>query len=118
MIEGLKCNRHLVMGLPHKLILYTDHDNLHFYYHPQKLNQCMAHYIAFLANFNLEIKHLPGCHNQANPLSRCLDYDDRSKDNEEVTALLDPLFINLIESMALDKQIKDQQSKDKELLKG
>jgi RNase H-like domain found in reverse transcriptase len=31
MIEGLKRNQHLVMGLPHKLTLYTDHDNLHFY---------------------------------------------------------------------------------------
>jgi RNase H-like domain found in reverse transcriptase len=37
-IEGLKCNRHLVMGSPHKLMIYTDHDNLHFYRHPQKLN--------------------------------------------------------------------------------
>jgi RNase H-like domain found in reverse transcriptase len=38
MIEGLKQNRHLVMGSPHKLTLYTDHDNLRFYHHPQKLN--------------------------------------------------------------------------------
>jgi RNase H-like domain found in reverse transcriptase len=31
MIEGLKCNRHLMMGSPHKLTLYTDHNNLCFY---------------------------------------------------------------------------------------
>jgi hypothetical protein len=116
MIEGLKHNRHLVMGSPHKLMLYIDHDNLCFYRHPQKLNQQVAHYIAFLADFNLEIKHLPGRHNQADPLSRCPDYDDGSQDNEEVTALPDSLFINLIESTALDKQIKDQQCLDKELL--
>jgi RNase H-like domain found in reverse transcriptase len=30
MIEGLKRNQHLVMGSPHKLILYTDHNNLRF----------------------------------------------------------------------------------------
>jgi hypothetical protein len=76
----------------------------------------VACYIAFLTDFNLEIKHLPGCRNQANPLSRCPDYDNRSLDNEEVTVLPNSLFINLIESTAFDKQIKDQQSKDKELL--
>jgi hypothetical protein len=45
----------------------TDHDNLRFYRHPQKLNRRVAHYIAFLADFNLEIKHLPGRRNQADP---------------------------------------------------
>jgi Integrase zinc binding domain len=76
----------------------------------------VACYIAFLANFNLEIKHLPGCHNQADPLSRHPDYNNGSQDNEEVTALPDSLFINLIKTAALDKQIKDQQHQDKELL--
>jgi hypothetical protein len=104
------------MGLPHKLMLYMDHDNLCFYQHPQKLNQQVACYIAFLADFNLEIKHLPGHCNQADPLSRCPDYDDRSQDNKEVMALPNSLFINLIKSMALNKQIKDQQCLDKELL--
>jgi RNase H-like domain found in reverse transcriptase len=107
MIEGLKHNRHLVMGSPHKLTLYTDHDNLHFYRHPQKLNRQVARYIAFLADFNLEIKHLPGRHNQVDPLSRRPDYNDRSQDNEEVMALPDSLFIKLIESTALDKQIRN-----------
>jgi hypothetical protein len=37
-IEGLKCMRHLVMGTPHKLAIYMDHDNLRYYRHPQKLN--------------------------------------------------------------------------------
>jgi hypothetical protein len=78
----------------------------------------MAHYIAFLTDFNLEIKHLPRHHNQADPLSRCPDYDNGTLDNEEVTALPDSLFINLIELTAFDKQIKDQQNKDKELLQG
>jgi hypothetical protein len=97
-------------------MLYTDHDNLHFYWHPQKLNRRIARYIAYLADFNLEIKHLPGRRNQANPLSRCPDYDDGSQDNEEVIALPNSLLINLIQATALDKQIKEQQCLDKELL--
>jgi Integrase zinc binding domain len=77
----------------------------------------VARYIAFLADFNLEIRHLPGRCNQADPLSRCPDYDNGAQDNEETTALPDSLFINLIETMALNKQIREQQNKDKELLK-
>jgi hypothetical protein len=77
----------------------------------------VARYIAFLADFNLEIRHLPGRRNQADPLSRRPDYDNGVQDNEETTALPDSLFINLIKTMALDKQIREQQSKDEELLK-
>jgi hypothetical protein len=76
----------------------------------------VAQYIAFLADFNLEIKHLPGHRNQADPLSRCPDYNNGSQDNKEVMALPNSLFINLIESTALDKQIKNQQCLNKELL--
>jgi Integrase zinc binding domain len=76
----------------------------------------VARYIAFLADFNLEIKHLPGRRNQADPLSRRPDYDDGSQDNEEVTALPDSLFIKLIELTAIDKQIKNQQRLDGGLL--
>jgi hypothetical protein len=68
-IEGLKQVRHLVMGSPHKLVIYTDHDNLCYYQHPQKLNHRIACYIVFLADFNFELVHLPGKRNQADPLS-------------------------------------------------
>jgi hypothetical protein len=30
-IEGLKHVQHLVMGSPHKLTIYTDHNNLCYY---------------------------------------------------------------------------------------
>jgi hypothetical protein len=77
-IEGLKRVRHLVMGSPHKLTIYTDHDNLRYYRHPQKLNRRVARYIAFLADFDFELVHLPGKRNQADPLSRRPDHDDGS----------------------------------------
>jgi hypothetical protein len=54
-IEGLKRIRHLVMGSPYKLIIYTDHNNLRYYRHPQKLNRHVARYIAFLADFDFEL---------------------------------------------------------------
>ena len=69
-VEGLKRVRHLVIGSPHKLKIFTDHDNLCFYRHPQKLNRRVARYIAFLADFNFELEYLPSKQNKADPLSR------------------------------------------------
>jgi hypothetical protein len=108
-IEGLKRVRHLVMGSPHKLTIYTDHDNLCYYRHPQKLNRHVACYIAFLADFNFELVHLPGKRNQADPLSRRPDHDDGSADNEETTALPNELFTRAIEISILEQQVHQLQ---------
>jgi len=50
-----------------------------------------------MAEFPLELKHIAGKKNRADPLSRRPDYDDGSKDNEEVVALPESLFIKAIE---------------------
>ena len=39
MIRGLKHNRHLLVGSPHKVVVLTDHKNLAHYHHPQKINR-------------------------------------------------------------------------------
>ena len=104
-ILALRFWRHLLQGSPHKVIVLTDHANLQYYRHPQKINRRVAQYIATLADFNIELKHLLGVKNRADPLSRRPDYDDGSSDNKQVTALPDELFIKAIEMTALDKQI-------------
>jgi len=103
------------MGSPHKLTIYTDHDNLRYYRHPQKLNRRVARYIAFLADFDFELVHLPGKRNQADPLSRHLDHDNRSADNEETTALPDELFARAIEISILEQQVHRLQKANNEL---
>jgi len=65
----------------------------------------VARYIATLADFNIELKHLPGVKNRANPLSRQPDYNDGSNNNEQVTALPNKLFTKVIEMTALNQQI-------------
>ena len=62
--------RHLLQGSPHRVVVFTDHANLQYYRHPQKINRQVARYIATLADFNIELKHLPGVKNRADPLSR------------------------------------------------
>jgi hypothetical protein len=103
------------MGSPHKLTIYTDHDNLRYYQHPQKLNCHVACYIVFLADFDFELVHLPGKRNQADPLSRRPDHDDGSTDNEETTALPNELFARAIEITILKCQVHQLQKENSEL---
>ena len=37
--------RHLLLGAKHQVTVWTDHNNLTFYWHPQTISSRMAHYI-------------------------------------------------------------------------
>ena len=115
MIRGLKHNCHLLVGSPHKVIILTDHENLAHYHHPQKINRRVARYLHTLADFNLELRHIPGSTNKADALSRRPDHDDGSQDNEEVVALPDSLFARASMIGAGEKRIREQQQVDKHL---
>ena len=69
-VTGLRFWRHLLVGSSHKVIVWTDHANLQYYRHPQKINRRVARYIATLGDYNLELRHLPGTKNHADALSR------------------------------------------------
>ena len=55
MIRGLKHNYHLLVGLSHKVVVLTDHENLAHYRHLQKINRRVARYLHTLADFDLEL---------------------------------------------------------------
>jgi len=116
-ILALRIWRHLLRGSPHKVVVLADHANLQYYRHPQNLNPRVARYAATLADLNVKLKHLPGIKNRADPLSRRPDHDDGSGDNEQVTALPDKLFTRVIETTALDQQVRQYQSQDKKAIK-
>jgi hypothetical protein len=75
----------------------------------------MACYIAFLADFNFKLVHLPRKRNQADPLSRQPDHNDGSNDNNETTALPDELFTRAIEISILERQTHQLQKENNEL---
>jgi len=101
-IKALGNWRHILIGSPHKIIVWTDHANLQYYHQPQKVNRRVARGINFMAEFPLELKHIAGKKNRADPLSRRPDYNNGSKDNEEVVALPESLFIKAIETTGID----------------
>ena len=94
-------------------MVLTDHENLAHYRRPQKINRRVARYLHTLADFDLELRHIPGSTNKADALSRQLDHDDGSQDNEEVVALPDSLFVRALNAGKEDKWIRERQKVDK-----
>ena len=77
----------------------------------------MARYLHTLADFDLELRHIPGPTNKADALSRRPDHDDGSQDNEEVVALPDSLFARAIAAGKEDRQILDKQKENRNIWK-
>lgn len=68
-----------------------------------------------MADFDLELWHIPGANNKADALSRRSDHDDGSRDNEEIVVLPDSLFVRVMEMGTLEKRIQDRQQVDKDI---
>jgi hypothetical protein len=93
-----------------------DHLNLKYYREARKINRCMACYIPWMGDYNLQLVHKPGVTNKADLLSRCPDFDQGKGDNEEVLFLLLHLFINTIEEESLEKLVLVAQEGQEETL--
>ena len=74
-IRALAHWRHLLLGAKHQVVVWTDHNNLTFYRHPQTISSRVARYIPRMAEYDLVLKHKPGTLNRADYLSRLLGVD-------------------------------------------
>ena len=115
-VFGLRNWRHLLAGSPHKVTVWTDHANLQYYRHPQKINRHVAQYVSTLAEYDLKLKHLPGIKNRADLLSHRQDYCKGDADNVQVTALPNNIFAQVIELAALERQLQWDQSQQQDIL--
>ncbi len=77
------------MESPHPIEVLTDHNNLQYYRHPQRINCCIARYLLRMVDYNIKLKHQLGITNKADHLSQHPDYDQGEDDNVNVMALLD-----------------------------
>jgi len=86
---------HLAWTL-HPFMLITNHTNLTFWKHPQKVNRHVAQWYRELQDYWFEIKHVPGkTHTTADFLLRPFINDNKGEwDNEDIIVLLPELFIN------------------------
>ncbi len=97
---------HLLAGTQDLVQVLTDHANLQYYWHLQKINHCIAWYINFLKDFNYQLKHILGVSNWADALSQRPDHDNGSGDNDQIVALLDKVFAKVISKVAQNKVIR------------
>jgi hypothetical protein len=92
--------------------IFSDHTNLAYYQHLQKINCHVARGINTLAQYNFEIIHKPGPQNRMNALSRRPDYPMGGDNNQGVTALPDTLFVQTIELSPLFQKVLAAQERE------
>src|SRR5882757_911641 len=94
-IKALQHWRPHLAWTPHPFTLITDHANLTFWKHPQKVNRRVARWYRELQDYWFKIKHVPGkTHTAADFLSRPFIDNKGERDNEDVVVLPPELFIN------------------------
>jgi hypothetical protein len=93
--------RQYLAGSPHKIIIYSDHQNLLYWKEPHKISQWVAREVLMLSEYNFEIRHIKGTANgQADALSRRPDYNQGQDDNRDITVLPEQVFVRAMEVLA------------------
>jgi hypothetical protein len=100
-VNALDHWRSYLAGSPHKIIIYSDHQNLLYWKEPHKISRRVAREVLMLSEYNFEIRHIKGTANgQADALSRRPDYDQGQDDNQDVTVLPEQVFVRAMEVLA------------------
>jgi RNase H-like domain found in reverse transcriptase/Reverse transcriptase (RNA-dependent DNA polymerase) len=103
-MRGLRQWRHLLLSLPFMTTVIIDHANLQYYQQPQKINRCIACYLADLVDYRFKLVHKLGASNKADHLSRQPDYNNGKGDNEDMQVLADQLFANAVVSLDIEQE--------------
>ena len=75
----------------------SDHQNLTYWKDPQKLSRHIARERLDLMEFDFEIHHIPGkANSHADALSRRPDYDQGTRDNENIVVLPEHVFVHTV----------------------
>jgi hypothetical protein len=97
-VNALDHWRPYLAGSPHKIIIYSDHQNLLYWKEPHKISRRVAREVLMLSEYNFEIRHIKGTANgRADALLRRPDYDQGHEDNRNVTVLPEQVFVQAME---------------------
>jgi hypothetical protein len=109
-IKSLENWQTYLAGSPHKVIVFTDHMNLQYWQDPHKISRRVARQVLRLAEYDIELWHIPGKTNgRADALSRLPNYNQGGDNNEDITVLPDHLFVRL-------SLTEDEEQQDKKIL--
>jgi hypothetical protein len=115
-LRGLEHWRHLLIGSPHDVTVFTDHKNLEYYRHPHRINQRVARYIPRLADYHYRLVHKPCAQNHADALSRRPDHTKGKEDNTDITVLHPETFVNASLSNRIDDRVMTHQLEHQDTL--
>ena len=103
-IRSLREWRCYIYGSDYTTIVWTDHHNLTYYTHPQKLTRRQVRWMVELMDYNIKLQHKAGSKMiVADALSRRADWSKRLEgDNDQVVALPDNLWIQLLDTELWD----------------
>jgi hypothetical protein len=108
-VRSLENWRTYLAGSPHKVVVFTDHMNLQYWQDPHKISRQVARQVLRLAEYDIELQHIPGKTNgRADTLSRLPNYNQGGDDNEDVTVLPNHLFIRL--SLTEDEERQNEET--------
>jgi hypothetical protein len=97
-VNALDHWRPYLAGSPHKIIIYSDHQNLLYWKEPHKISRRVAREVLMLSEYDFEIRHIKGTANgRADALSRRPDYDQGQEDNQNITVLPEQVFVRAME---------------------
>ncbi len=93
-----------IYGSSHTTIVWTDHHNLTYFTHPQKLTRPQVRWIVELMDYDLKLQHKAGSKMiVTDALSRRADWSKGlDQDNIDVVALPDTLWIKLVDTELQD----------------
>ena len=95
-IHALVTWRPYLVGNPYKTIVNTNHNNLTYFKIARKLNWKQARWMQELAEFDFELRHVPGKHHiPADFLSRPFGVNQGKDDNEDMVLLLATRFAQI-----------------------
>jgi hypothetical protein len=115
-LRGLEHWRHLLIGSPHDITVFTDHKNLEYYRHPHRINRRVARYIPRLADYHYRLVHKPGAQNHADALSRRPDHTKGEEDNTDITVLHPETFVNASLSNRINDRVMTHQLEHQDTL--
>ena len=101
------------------VVVLTDHANLTFWKIPKSVNRRVARWFAFLQDYNLQIKHVPGkLHAAADMLSRPPSADKGENDNLDLTLLPPQIFVRTADAPweRLLQELKEAQDRHRPLM--
>ena len=101
--------RQYLLGAQEVVEIWTDHQNLQYFWKPQKLNRQQARWVTELSEYSFKLYHKLGrSMGKANALSRMTGLETGVNDNKDIILLKLEVFIQALQLGNLEDMLLDE----------